>query len=307
MKKFLIDIFIIAVLFLGPLYVLQFIVDNKAKNNYLDGTYRTLNTALYKKQINADIVIFGNSRTQCHFDTRVMDSVLNVRCYNMGLSGFPFDIQYHLVIKPYLQNNIAPKLVVYEISPQACLDHWNSIYQYHFLPYINNRTYDYYIDICDEISVADRYLPFKYRGRSVKSFYQELTKITRSDEGKDCFTPISKEDYSVNFIGEIYTLEKNPLIIKQLKEFVKECDENNIELIFVTSPMHKDDFYNHCHTEEFLAMVDTISNWTNRLNYSLMFNSDTTFFAESTHLNAYGATVFSIKLAHDIDSLGILK
>lgn len=306
MKKFLIDMFIIAILFLGSLYVLQFMVDIKAKNNYLDGRYRTLNTALYN-EINADVVFFGNSRAQCHFDTKVMDSILNVKCYNMGLSGFPFDIQYHLVIRPYLQNNIAPKLIVYEISPQACLDYWNPIYQYHFLPYINNRYYDYYIEICDEISVVDRYLPFKYRGRSVKSFYNALSEITRNYEGEDCFTPIFKAGYSINFIQGIYMLENNPLIINQLKEFVEECNENNIKLLFVTSPMHEDDFYNHCHTDEFLAMVDTISNWANRLNYSLMFGSDTTFFAESTHLNAYGAKVFSIKLAHDIDSLGILK
>jgi len=300
MKKFLFDILLIGILFLGPLYVLQALVDVRARRNYLNGQYRTLNTAL-KKKVDADVVIFGNSRTQCHFDTQVMDSVLSVKCFNMGLSGFPFDIQYHLVMKPYLQNNIQPKLIVYEISPQACLEHWNPIYQYSFMPFINSKYYDYYIGICDEISKVDRYLPFKYRGRGFKSVYQELTDSFGYDDGKDFYTPISRNGYTKNFVEDsVYSIERNPQIVSQFQEFIKECQDKNIDLLFVTTPMHETDFYNHCHTEEFLSMVDTISHWTNRLNYSLMFHSDTTYFVESTHLNAFGAKVFSKQCAEDI-------
>ena len=303
MKKYLIEILVLACVFLGPLYMLQAIVDIRARNNYLNGTYRTLNTALDKK-VDADIVIFGNSRAQCHFDTHVMDSVLSVNCFNMGLSGFPFDIQYHQVIKPYLQKNTTPKLIIYEISPQACLEHWNSIFQYSFLPYINDKHYDYYLGICDEISRIDRILPFKYRGRSIKSFYHELNSEFGKDDGKDCFTPHNRTGYSLNFITDsIYRVENNPQIVSQFQEFVQDCKENSIELLFVTTPMHEEDFFNHCHTNEFMMMVDTLSNWTNRLDYSLMFKSDTTYFVESTHLNAYGASIFSKKCAEDIKEL----
>ena len=304
MKKYIFNILLVGLLFLGPLYALQTIVDSRARSNYLNNLYRTLNTALEKK-VDADVVIFGNSRVLNHFDTQVMDSVLSVKCFNMGLPGFPFDIQYHLVIKPYLHNNKPPKLIIYEISPYTCLEHCNPIYQNIFMPYINSRYYDYYMEICDEISEIDRYLPFKYRGRKFHSFYQELTGPFGPDQGKDSFTPFPMNGYKKNFMegqDSVYAIERNPQIVSQLREFVKACKKKNVELLFVTTPMHEEDFYNHCHTEEFLSMVDTISNWTNRFNYSLMFHSDTTFFAEPTHLNALGAKVFSKKFAEDVKS-----
>ena len=161
------------------------------------------------------------------------------------------------------------------------------------------------MEICDEISEIDRYLPFKYRGRKFHSFYQELTGPFGPDQGKDSFTPFPMNGYKKNFMegqDSVYAIERNPQIVSQLREFVKACKKKNVELLFVTTPMHEEDFYNHCHTEEFLSMVDTISNWTNRFNYSLMFHSDTTFFAEPTHLNALGAKVFSKKFAEDVKS-----
>jgi lysophospholipase L1-like esterase len=41
-------------------------------------------------------------------------------------------------------------------------------------------------------------------------------------------------------------------------------------------------------------------------SYDLMCD-DTTYFYNGTHLNKLGAEVFTTKLAHDIDSLGLLK
>ena len=71
--------------------------------------------------------------------------------------------------------------------------------------------------------------------------------------------------------------------------------------------MHKEDFYDKCQMTKFWQLIDSLAPNVPKLDYSLMFGGDTTYFAESTHLNLLGAEVFTTKLAHDIDSIGFLK
>ena len=57
-------------------------------------------------------------------------------------------------------------------------------------------------------------------------------------------------------------------------------------------------------------MYDTIAQRFNIpiLDYNdISMCYDTTYFYNGTHLNKLGAEVFTTKLAHDIDSLGLLK
>lgn len=300
MKKFLIEILSLVLLFLAPLYALQEVVDIRARNNYRNGQYLALNIALDKKK-DADVVIFGNSRAQGNFDTQIMDSVLSVKCCNMGMAGFPFDIQYNLIIKPYLGKNVKPKLIIYEIGPSACLEHVHKIYQYHFLPYINDKHYDYYIEKCDRISKVDRYLPFKYMGRTIRSFYEELTSEFGKDEGKDCFASLPPTlKYSPNIPSNLLKIERNHEIISQLQEFIQYCHENSIELLFVISPLHENDFCKLFPMDEFKAIADSATSPAEMWDYSVMFKSDTTYFHDQIHINAYGASEFTRKFAEDI-------
>jgi hypothetical protein len=102
-------------------------------------------------------------------------------------------------------------------------------------------------------------------------------------------------------------LEHDSAIIYYFTEFVDICKAKEIPLLFVCSPMHREDFYDKCRMDEFWQLIDSLAPNVPILDYSLMFGSDTTYFAESTHLNLVGAELFTTKLAHDIDSIGFLK
>lgn len=265
---------------------------------------------IYNKQQNADVVVFGNSRAACHYNTFIMDSLLHYDCYNFGFAGYSFDYIYNLQILPYLDKNISPRLLILEIGPQAFLKHYNDHFQNEFLPFIQSYYFDFYIRICDEVDVWDKYLPTKYYGMSIKETIRLLYDMkldTNYLYHKDCFRQYKKGEYRMNFSHAIYELESDSSIINQLNTFIQICTKQNIPLLFVCSPMHKVDFYDKCQMDEFWDLMDSIAPNIPKLDYSLMFGSDITYFAESTHMNLLGVELFTTKLAHDIDSLGLIK
>ena len=112
MKKFLLRVTFVVVVILSIFYIFQYLIDNKAKNNMNSFPYRTLNMVRKSHLIDADVVIFGNSRAQNHYNTAIMDSILSCNCFNLGLAGRSFDYIYNMVILPYFDNNELPKLVI---------------------------------------------------------------------------------------------------------------------------------------------------------------------------------------------------
>lgn len=307
MRKFIFHTLFLAALLLLPLYFIQNRIDNMAKKCYKP-PYSSFNY-IYNDTLNADVVVFGNSRVQCHYYGNLMDSLLGLNCYNLGLSGYSFDYQYNLQIIPYANKNIKPKLMILEVGPQAFFRHWNDDFRKEFLPFINNSSFNFYIDICKEISKKQKYLPIKYYGLGIDgilSYQSSLIGPSKYDCYKDCFTP-SLRSYNVNFPDTLYDLEDNDTIIDYFTDFICLCERKDINLLLVCSPMHKEDFYDKCRMDEFWQLIDSLAPNVPKLDYSLMFGSDTTYFAESTHLNLLGAEIFTTKLAHDIDSLGLLK
>lgn len=307
MKKFLIQTICLGAFVLLLLYIIQFGIDKKARQIYSTLPYRTLNMVREPHAIDADVVVFGNSRARCHYHSELIDSILDIKCYNLGLAGYPFDYTYNFVIAPYLEHNISPKLCIVEVGPQAFLGYWNSNYATFFLPYINEKYSRFYFDICDKINILHLFLPIKYYGTMQTLRELEICNTTATLEYKDAFKTRSAGNYRVNFPDIHYNVEHNDTIIQYFKHFVNNCRKKGVPLLFVCSPMHKNDFYDHCEMEQFWNLIDSVAPDVPILDYSLMFGNDTTYFGESTHMNTLGADSFSIKLAHDIDSIGFLR
>ncbi|MDY2943793.1 MAG: hypothetical protein SOT07_08900 [Paludibacteraceae bacterium] len=307
MKKFILRVTIVVVLILFIFYFFQYLIDNRAKNVMDIFPYRTLNMVRKPHMIDADVVIFGNSRAQNHYNTAVMDSILRRNCFNLGLAGRSFDYIYNLVILPYFDNNKLPKLVIVEVCPQAFFAHWNPNYVTQYLPYIGEKYSRFYVNLCDEISPVDRYLPTKYFGLKQALTELSLDNTKHVAKHKDSAGFCRVGTYKVNFPDTIYSIERDAQILQYFQQFVSICQDKDVKLLFVCSPMHQKDFYEHCEMEKFWLLIDSIAPNVPTMDYSLMFGSDTIYFFESTHLNKYGADIFSRQVSLDIDSLGILR
>ena len=74
------------------------------------GHFYTMNK-LMNDTINADIIVLGNSRASCSYQPEVLDSILGVNTWNLGVSGQPFGVSY-LRWRLYRRNNNPPKLLI---------------------------------------------------------------------------------------------------------------------------------------------------------------------------------------------------
>jgi hypothetical protein len=93
-------------------------------------------------------------------------------------------------------------------------------------------------------------------------------------------------------------------------KYLAKAYSENIRVIFVYAPIYKGVIEKLQNVDGMYQMYD---NFAQRYNIPILdytFDSisyDTACFYNATHMNRKSAELFSVKLANDIDSLGILK
>ena len=92
--------------------------------------------------------------------------------------------------------------------------------------------------------------------------------------------------------------------------FLGQLKKQNISAVFVCAPIYIGLTNKIDNLPEF---YETFRFYSNKyqipiLDYTYYYLShDTTYFYNATHLNKTGAELFTTKLCHDLDSLGLLK
>lgn len=267
--------------------------------------YCRINFVTNYVQENPDLVILGNSRAEDSYSDSILSARLHLKCINLGWSGYPFDYQYNVMWKTYLKNNSFPKYVILEIGPWAFLDYVNPIYIAELLPYINRPEFQFYYELCPELSWADKLsMTYKYRGK-IKKIYEDYEKTINKEK-----TPNnSSKKWNANYLGKPQKLEQDPEILSLLDTFIEECRQNDIKLVCVCSPIHIKDGASYFDMGSFWKLIyqHTNNKGIHVLNYQNEYGNDTTKFANPMHLNEAGKYSFSQKIAHDLDSLGIIS
>lgn len=305
MSRFVKNIFIFALLLIicmSPIIIFICYYEEQAYTCNMLRPYLEINRIYSLKDINASLIITGNSRADNSYNDSILSKELGVKCLNIGWSGYPFIHQYNVMIKTYLSHNKKPDYIIQEISPWAFLDHVCPKYSIEMLPYLNRKEFHFLENICPEITMWDRFRLIRYSGK-IDDMIKELSKIK---EMKVQYSP--KAGFQKNYINTKQSLECDSTIIGLFKTYVKECINNNIKLIFVCSPIHEEGqrFFD---MNGFWTIFEEIAK-TNKiriLNYQNLYGNDTIYFANSMHLNKYGRDCFSKKIAHDLDSLNFVS
>ena len=100
------------------------------------------------------------------------------------------------------------------------------------------------------------------------------------------------------------------IMIVEFKKFLNELTIDGTKVIFVFAPIYHEVLEKCSEREVIYRMYDSIACEFHIpiLDYSdIPMCYDTAYFYNATHLNKQGAELFTTKLAHDIDSLGLLK
>ncbi len=271
------------------------------------------NDILYHKLEN-DLLIFGSSRAYVQFDPAILDSILHINSYNLGCNGRQISSQL-MKYRIYRQEQKSkPKTILVELSANAFCTYKN--YQpIQFIPYLHNRNVWKEVYERQNLSWKDRYIPcYRYRDykeevrclQRGKSYYQKPH--NKCYKG---YCGIHKQWNKSSFNPEMrLSYYHEPTVIQEFKDFLQQCHEEQIQVIFVLSPLYIGATRN---TRNLQWMHQLFENLAAPYQISILdytedpLCSDTTNFYNYAHLNHKGATLFTTKLAHDLDSLQLLK
>lgn len=272
--------------------------------------YATWNE-ISQNDVNADLLIMGNSRAEWQFNPLIIDSILHVNSYILGFSGSSINRQVfkYNIYKRYQEQK--PRWLIINIDYFNTLVWTDGFYREQLFPYLTIPFMREQILKVESFNLIEKYIPI-YRYTTYKGIWPLLTEEARVvDVPTKGYTPFDKSwDPTEYNKVKTFHFETDKRTVKMFDEFLSERKKEGVHVIF-------------CYTPIYIGLTEKVNNLQEAYDtyqyyadkydipildytYSKM-SKDTTNFFNATHLNKVGAERFSLQLAHDLDSLGIIS
>ena len=306
MKKFYIHTIVIIALFLSMAFVLDIVYSNNLRLTDTDiSDEKSVWNDIYSSKLNVDLAIYGSSRAWVHVDPEIMDSVLNMSTYNLGIDGYPFNMQYYRH-KEYFKYNKKPKEIILLIDWHSLASNEGVYNSNQFKPYtLWNLNAMNHLGRLDSINRLDFFVPFfRYRGKN--NLYREYFKKIKSSENKrkSGFRGSDKKWSNVN--KQPFKIEIDLEVVEMLDEFLIDMKAQKINVIMVVAPYFIDGHNIVLNKRDHMGIIEKFAE-----EYSLPYldysnsalSHDKKYFYNNMHLNKKGARLFTLELANDIKEL----
>jgi hypothetical protein len=313
--KFLKKIIFLFMLLSISLYTLAYVVDtglHKSRSAY----FASWND-LYNSKINADLLIMGSSRAEFHISPKILDSLLTLNSYNLGLSAWHFDMQYAR-FKMYLQHNKKPKYIIHNVDLYGFSKRADIADYPQFLPYIQDTILQNVTKKHKgEFDIYQKNVPLlKYKNQhklalegifnfaGFSNLYDTTSKY-KGYRGNDFVWNKDFESFKKRFPkGAKYKFDKE--VIRQFNEYLTFCQQEDIKVILVYAPEYFEVQPYYKNKAELIKLCQESTKKYNCqfLDYSknsLCYNRD--YFYNSQHLNKQGAELFSLDLARKMKQI----
>jgi len=312
MKKFIKLLIVFFSILLGLAYLMDYIITTGLKKTDLR-LFQSWND-IYSSNIRSDAIIVGSSRAWCQYSPRILDSVLNISTYNIGIDGHAIDYQI-LKYNTYRRFTPSPPRYIIQnidiFSPSITTGHYE---REQFFPYISDDSLINQVSKIKNISFFDRYLPiFRYWGYrkyvedGISSFFGKkiffdggMFKGYRGNNYKWGRKELDK----IKSIQFSYELKADSVF----EEYLSQAKREKIQIVFVYAPIYINGIKKIENLSEMYNYFKTKANQYNIpiLNFTCdSISMDSSNFYNAIHLNRKGAELFSKKLAKNLDSLGI--
>lgn len=308
MKKFLIKILVAFLFLYGLAWGLDYMI---SKGLQQMDDYRFMSWHEMKRgDVNAEILIMGNSRALSHFEPWTIDSIVGMNCYNIGLGGYPINVEV-LKYDYYRLYNRKPKLIIQQVDYMT-LGYITAPHQHQseqFLPLIYDRR------IHPELrrvgySWLDIYCPlYRYWGYQmvIKNGILEVLGIKHYvnnpsrqglhyEQGAWNGTELAKMD---SIQAKI-----NPTGKEYFEQYMRRCYDEGVRVLLVNSPTYigaTDKTVGleivNTYFDSIAAVYDT--EYWNYANDSLCY--DTAHFVVSVHMNPEATHRFSAEIANRLN------
>lgn len=247
-------------------------------------------------KVNQDILIFGSSRANRHYDTRVLSDSLQMSCFNCGQSGQGFIHNY--ILLDAIMSRYIPKLIIYDVYPPMDFYEGDNIrYIKSFRPYRENKEIN---NILQQIDMSEKYKVFSkmycFNDICNNILFDYLAFIPK-EKSINGFIPtrqemnfaLLKRNYDKSYVTDSIKL----LYAKKFIELSKKT-----KVVLVMSPTWYG--YNEHYEEQSKMLAKALDvpfiDFTANTKYK--YNSQ--FFFDGVHLNEKGAESFSKDLIRKI-------
>ena len=310
MKKFILRLLLFCLAPVPLLFLLAHIIDKGLqKSRYY---YYSEWNDIYSGKANADVLIVGSSRAWVHFSPRILDSILHVNSYNIGMDGAPFGLQYER-LKIYLQHNKKPKYILQEVGFVSTFIDFSSIPgTQQFLPYLDDPAmWKIVKDHNQTFGLPDRYFPlYKYNNEyviakeGIMSYFGRGVKDIKYKGycGQNKMWDSSFYNFKQTYPhGAAQPLDTAAVAL--FKGYLQFCKTNDIKVILVYPPSFIEALEYETNYKDILAIYNNFSKEFNIPFYNYMndsLNYDRANFYNSQHLNKQASEIFSTKLANEL-------
>jgi len=307
MKKFLIKVATFTAVLYGLAWGLDYAI---SKGLYQMDDYRFISwREIGEGNINADILIMGNSRALSHFEPLTIDSIMGMSCYNIGLGGYSITVE-DLKYQYYRAHNSKPKIIVFQIDA-ATLRYDEAPHNHQseqFLPLTYDRS------IYSELRRVgykwlDVYCPlYRYWGYQmvIKNGLLEFLGLKHyisepSRQGLHYETG----EWDGAKLAKIDTIkatfDENGKAYFEL--FMQRCAEEEIKVILVNSPTYIGATNKTVGLDATNTYFDSIAHVYNTEYWDYSYDglcNDTANFVVAVHMNPYATHQFSVDFANKL-------
>ncbi len=263
--------------------------------------------------IEADLLVLGSSRALRQYDPYIMDSMLCTNTYVLGQNSFQVNRQ---IVFYDIYLHYQKKKPSYLIINFDYYGNWEGSRtdRVQYYPYFVNPFMRRLIKKQEQFDKMELNVPmYRY-------YYQGILSLMRK---KNDSVYWNQKNWYKGYWGnpskwdgkklmEIEKIKFNPQnsIVEKFDSFLTELQRDGIDIVFVSSPIYVgatekvenlSDFYDFRKRFSEKYDIPVLDYIYDSISY------DTAYFYNATHLNKTGAELFTTKLCHDLDSLGILQ
>jgi hypothetical protein len=258
---------------------------------------------------NADIFIFGSSRSNHHYHPEILKKEMGLTSYNVGAQGQ--QILFQTTVQKIVLNRVKPRLIILDVSPDwmyessEAYDNLNELRPFYFR----------FSDIIGPVlTLRSRFqklwlnsVVYQYNSTIVHIIYYRV----KPQLDLDGYVPLLHEMTTKDYVTQIaadsvkFSSRKpkifDPVYVNALKSFLKNAKSKNVKVVMVYSP----DFgliktggnssairINDIGREMGVPVID----------YTLdpYFRNKPEFFNDIRHLNDEGAKEFSRQISQKL-------
>lgn len=302
MREYLSKLLVFAIV----LYIVLFLVDYAYSAMIRTSNWRPVEAweDVVDGNIHADVVALGSSRGWVQIDPHIIDSVLCVNSYNLGIDGSEINRQVQKY-EIFRKRNSKPKVIIQNIDVWS-LGYTIGYEKEQFYPFFWDRDMRKMFYRTEPFTFGEKYIPFfRYHGLNPFLFVHRTPRtLYKGYQGQ-----VGEWNGEAYEQQESITFRVNDTTIRVFDAFLKQAEEDSVKVVFVYAPLFSGATGKISNPDR---MYETYRNLADRhgipiLDYTDMWIChDTTYFYNAMHLNKAGAEIYTDSLANDVKRLGIL-